>query len=87
MNSETITAAKSLPYIVAVDTAYKSEWYLTPKRFPSHLDATRHAAGIANAWYGQADAPTISVKGPDRIDTVTIGGLHFLGSVYRWFDD
>jgi hypothetical protein len=87
MKSGTTTVAESLLYLVVVDAEYDSEWYLTPKRFLTHFDATRYAAGIAKAWHGRSDAPTISIKGPDRTDTYSIGGLHFLGLVYRWFED
>ena len=59
MNSGRTTVAESLLYLVVVDAEYDLEWYLTPIRFPTHFDATRYAAGIANAWHGRSDAPTI----------------------------
>jgi hypothetical protein len=87
MISDGKTAAETRPYIVVVDADYESEWYLTPMRFPTHLAAMRYAAGIANAWYGRSGAPTISIKGPERIDRLSINALHFLGMIYNWFED
>lgn len=75
------------PYLVVVDAEYQSEWYLTPLSFPTHLEALRHAAGIANSWRGRLNTPTISIKGPERNDTFSAGFLHSIGTAYSWFED